>query len=71
MSDKTNEGMARFTAAGETNGIFHALHPNSPNCPKCGSTPDKHRVENHDLSFHDGDVVCTVCGAKVRDFDAG
>jgi len=38
-------------------------------CPDCGS--NKTSVENHDLNWHDGDVVCVDCGTYVRMYDAG
>ncbi len=59
-----------FTPAGQTGTTAHALSPHSPNCPKCGSTPNKHTVKNYNQLSRDGDVVCTVCGTKVRDYDA-
>ncbi len=51
--------------------MAHGLSESSPNCPKCDSSPDKHKVENYDMIWHDGDVVCTECGTKVRNYDAG
>lgn len=38
-------------------------------CPDCGS--NKTSVENHDLNWHDGDVVCDDCDTYVRMYDAG
>lgn len=40
-------------------------------CPYCGADEHKLEVRNHDLMWHEGDVCCTVCDKKVRDFDAG
>jgi hypothetical protein len=46
-------------------------------CPHCGIEPPEGsdviavRVENHSLMWHDGDVVCAVCGGFIRRFDAG
>ncbi len=51
--------------------MMHGFAENSPNCPKCDSPPEKHTVENYDMMWHDGDVVCTECGTKVRNYDAG
>jgi len=43
---------------------------NDPNkCPQCGGT--EFEVKNHNLNWHDGDVVCQDCKTKVRDYDAG
>ena len=38
-------------------------------CPECGS--EDTAVENHDLMWHDGDVVCQECRCYVRGYDAG
>lgn len=38
-------------------------------CPKCGGT--ECHVENYDMTWHDGDVVCNACDTYVRGFDAG
>ena len=38
-------------------------------CPSCGST--RSEVQNHDLMWHDGDVVCLDCDTRVRGYDAG
>ncbi len=40
-------------------------------CPKCGSPPKEHEVENYDQTWHDGDVVCQKCQTRVRGYDAG
>ena len=48
----------------------HGLAQASPNCPECGAPPEKHKVENYDLMWQDGDVVCTICGTWVRKYDA-
>ena len=50
--------------------IGHGFAENSPNCPKCDSPPEEHKVENYDIMWQDGDVVCTKCGTKVRNYDA-
>ena len=42
-------------------------HYNS--CRQCGSTDV--RVEDYDMMWHDGDIVCNVCGCYVRGYDAG
>lgn len=52
-------------------GPIPILRPNSPNCPHCGAGPEKQTVKNRNMLFGDGDVYCTVCGKKVRDFDSG
>lgn len=62
---------AGFTPTGSTDGVSHALHSGSPNCPSCGAPPSEHEVRNHDLAAHDGDVHCKRCGAYVRMYDAG
>lgn len=51
--------------------VVPALGINSPNCPHCGAPPSEHEVRNHSLEWHDGDVYCTKCGGRVRDYDAG
>lgn len=51
--------------------VHHALHPDSPDCPNCGAPPNEHIVKNYSIVFEDGDVVCTKCNTKVRDYDAG
>jgi len=51
--------------------MMHGLAEASPNCPNCDSPPQEHTVENYDMMWHDGDVVCTKCGTKVRNYDAG
>lgn len=51
--------------------VLHVLYLGSPNCPHCGAGPEFHEVKNYDALFHDGDVVCTRCREKVRDYDAG
>lgn len=38
-------------------------------CPECSSSST--RVENHDMMWGDGDVVCNNCNTYVRDFDSG
>jgi len=48
----------------------HGLAEASPNCPKCDSPPEKHKVENYDPMWQDGDVICTKCETKVRNYDA-
>jgi hypothetical protein len=42
-------------------------------CPKCGSPPIEHVVENFDRMWGEGDVMCRVkgCGTRVRLFDSG
>lgn len=40
-------------------------------CPKCGSEPRYHRVENFDRMWGDGDVYCNKCDTRVRTFDSG
>jgi DNA-directed RNA polymerase subunit RPC12/RpoP len=44
---------------------------NHLHCPKCGSPPKEHSVENYDAMWHDGDVVCGKCRTRVRGWDAG
>lgn len=39
-------------------------------CPQCGKT-DALEVLNYDLMWHDGEVWCTRCEVKVREYDAG
>jgi hypothetical protein len=41
------------------------------NCKNCGAPPSEQEVRNHDPMMHDGEVWCTVCNTKVRDYDAG
>ena len=38
-------------------------------CRNCGSADT--RIENHDLMWHDGDIICNSCDCYVRGFDAG
>lgn len=40
-------------------------------CPGCGASPVVTRVDNYDLMWHDGDVVCSNCGQYLRGYDAG
>ena len=40
-------------------------------CPNCGSTPKDHILEDYDMMWHDGNVMCKLCGTKVRNYDAG
>lgn len=39
-------------------------------CAECESE-GPHEIENYDLMWHDGDVVCQTCDTRVRMFDAG
>jgi len=55
----------------ENDNVGHILAENSPDCPNCGAPPSEHTIENYDLMWHDGDVVCTKCNTKVRNYDAG
>lgn len=50
-------------------GPFHILA--DIKCPNCGSPPSDHEVRNYDPTWRDGDVYCTKCGVKVRNYDAG
>jgi len=38
-------------------------------CPNCGSIDC--RLENYDMMWHDGDVVCNKCNTRIRTYDAG
>jgi hypothetical protein len=40
-------------------------------CPACGLATMDHPVENRDLMWGEGDVMCKCCGTKVRDWDSG
>jgi len=48
----------------------HGLAEASKDCPKCGASPEEHTVQNYDILWGDGDVVCTKCDTKVRNYDA-
>lgn len=69
--DDDEKRIAGFIPVGADGGVGHMLNPKSPNCPNCGSPPTKHEVQNYDETWRDGDVVCTVCGTRVRGYDAG
>ncbi len=69
--DRENEQIAGFTPVGATDGVSHALHPNSPSCPNCGAPPGEHEVQNYSMIWHDGNVYCKKCNAYVRAYDAG
>jgi len=49
-------------------GPFHVLLVDK-NCPSCNAPPADHHIENYDMMWQDGDVVCK-CGAYVRGYDA-
>lgn len=38
-------------------------------CPECHS--DKVTLLNYDMKWHNGDIVCSLCGTYVRGYDAG
>lgn len=38
-------------------------------CSECGSTETV--LENYDMMWHDGDIVCAKCDCYVRGWDAG
>jgi hypothetical protein len=57
-------------AGGRNDECGHMLAANTPNCPKCGNPPSTFYVANHDLIWHEGDVMCP-CGHRVRTYDAG
>ena len=38
-------------------------------CPKCGSTPELHKMRNFDPVAREGELWCVKCGAYVRDWD--
>jgi hypothetical protein len=42
-------------------------HYNS--CPECLST--NCHVEDYDITWQDGEVVCSDCGTYIRGYDAG
>lgn len=42
-------------------------HDNS--CPTCGGTET--HMENYNMMWHDGDIVCTACNTYIRMWDAG
>ena len=44
---------------------------NDVKCPKCDSSPDHREMRNYSITWHDGDIHCTICGTFVRSFDAG
>lgn len=48
-------------------GLAFRQHYNS--CPECGGSNTS--VRNHDMMWHDGDVVCDDCNTYVRGWDAG
>ncbi|HSX14325.1 MAG TPA: hypothetical protein VLE72_00220 [Candidatus Saccharimonadales bacterium] len=62
------KGAGRTTDTSEYMREYYSLYLNSP-CPDCGSLDQE--VRNYDAMWHDGDVHCRNCGARVRSFDAG
>lgn len=40
-------------------------------CPTCNSDDSQHVLINYEPMWHEGDIVCKLCGSKVRKFDAG
>lgn len=40
-----------------------------PNCPYCNAPPNQQEIRNVNKVFRTGDVYCTVCGGRVRDWD--
>lgn len=42
-----------------------------PNAMECGQQPGEFEIRNYSLMWHDGEVCCTRCGTKIRDWDAG
>ena len=48
---------------------FGAARKHDNTCPECGGT--KLRLENYDMMWHDGDLVCEACDTYVRMWDAG
>jgi len=52
-------------------GPLYVFAENSPNCPdpECGAPPSEHHVEDYDIRWQEGKVVCK-CGTFVRDYDA-
>ena len=38
---------------------------------ECKKEEQKPIVINHDMMWHDGDVVCDKCKCYIRSFDAG
>lgn len=40
-----------------------------PNCPHCNASPNQQEIRNVNEILRMGDVYCTVCGGRVRDWD--
>ena len=47
------------------------INPGPRDCPHCGSPPEEHRVEDYDMMWGDGVVMCNVCDKMVRLYDTG
>ena len=70
-SEEGEKTIAGLTTIEATGCIGHLLHPNSPNCPKCGAPPSEQELRNYDRMWGEGDLYCKKCGTYVRGFDSG
>lgn len=72
MSDPKTDDIVKLTpAAGEGKpGEPGHLVNNHKKCP-VDPAHEGYEVRNYDQIWRDGDVHCAVCGAFIRDYDAG
>lgn len=65
----TGMGYTELLGTEEYKEAFGAARRHDNTCPECGGT--KLRLENYDMMWHDGDLVCEACDTYVRMWDAG
>jgi len=44
---------------------------NHVHCPSCDSPPSQHELRDYSMMWHEGEIYCTKCHARVRSYDAG